>query len=53
MKLINTGFDDLWLIEPVIHTDARGYFFESYSKPVFEKLGLDLTFVGCIFKLHL
>ena len=45
MKLINTGFDDLWLIEPVIHTDARGYFFESYSKPVFEKLGLDLTFV--------
>lgn len=45
MEFINTGIKDLWLIKPKIFADNRGYFFESYSKAVFEKNGLNLDFV--------
>ncbi|MGZ3882911.1 MAG: dTDP-4-dehydrorhamnose 3,5-epimerase [Bacteroidia bacterium] len=45
MELINTGIKDLWLIAPKVFSDARGYFFESYNKELFDKNGLQLTFV--------
>jgi dTDP-4-dehydrorhamnose 3,5-epimerase len=45
MELINTGIEGLWVIKPKVFADPRGYFFESYNKELFEKNGLDLTFV--------
>jgi dTDP-4-dehydrorhamnose 3,5-epimerase len=45
MELINTGIEGLWVINPKVFADPRGYFFESYNKELFVKNGLDLTFV--------
>lgn len=36
MKVIDTEIEGLKIIEPRIFTDARGYFFESYSKKIFD-----------------
>jgi len=40
MKQIETPFDGLFLLEPTIHTDTRGYFMESFRESFFENLGL-------------
>lgn len=45
MELINTGIEGLWVIQPKVFADARGYFFESYNKELFTKNNLDLNFV--------
>ena len=40
MNVINTAIDGVLIIEPKIFTDARGYFFESFSQREFdEKVG--------------
>lgn len=36
MKYIQTEINGLWLIEPVILSDERGYFMESFKKEEFE-----------------
>ena len=44
MKIIKTRSKDLLIIEPIVHYDDRGYFFESYknnSQP-HEKLNNDV-----------
>ncbi|AKB33803.1 dTDP-4-dehydrorhamnose 3,5-epimerase [Methanosarcina siciliae HI350] len=38
MKLINTGIEDLFVLEPDVFGDDRGYFFESYNKMKFDSL---------------
>jgi len=46
MQLINTGFRDLFLIQPTIFGDHRGYFFESFNARDFShKTGLTIDFV--------
>ena len=45
LKLIETGIKDLYIIEPQIFGDNRGYFMESYNKNEFERLGLHYDFV--------
>ena len=45
MKVNETGFRDLYLIEPDVFADARGYFFESWNKERFTRHGLELDFV--------
>jgi dTDP-4-dehydrorhamnose 3,5-epimerase len=45
MKLRKTNIKDLFIIHPDIFTDERGYFFESYQKENFRKLGIDVDFV--------
>ena len=45
MKIIKTPIKDLLIIEPKVFEDERGYFFESYNKSSFEKLGLKYNFV--------
>lgn len=45
MKLIDTGIKDLYVIEPRVFGDHRGYFFESYNKQAFDELGLKYNFV--------
>lgn len=45
MNKIPTILKDLFLIQPDVFPDARGYFFESYQKEKFLKLGIDAEFV--------
>ncbi len=40
-----SNINDVYLIEPKIFGDNRGYFMESYNKKAFEEAGLDYTFV--------
>lgn len=45
MNFIKTAIEGVFIIEPRIFTDDRGYFFESYSKAAFEAAGLHYDFV--------
>jgi len=45
MKLINTGIEGLFEIETHVFEDSRGYFFESYNKEVFHRMGIKADFV--------
>lgn len=46
MNYTKTGFKDLWLCEPAIYGDARGYFFEAFNQKEFgEETGLQPQFV--------
>jgi dTDP-4-dehydrorhamnose 3,5-epimerase len=45
MRLIETAIPGLRLIEPDVHEDARGFFFESYHKDRFARLGIHESFV--------
>jgi dTDP-4-dehydrorhamnose 3,5-epimerase len=40
MKITETGFEGLLIIEPVVYADSRGYFMESYNQETFHKAGL-------------
>ena len=44
-KKIETGVKDLFIIEPQIFEDTRGYFFESYNYNTFKEIGIDNIFV--------
>ncbi len=44
-KFIETEIRDLYVIEPIIHGDNRGYFMETYVKSVFDTAGLNYCFV--------
>ena len=37
MNFIEQEIEGLWVIEPKVFTDERGYFMESYKKEEFEK----------------
>ena len=37
MKVIETGFKDLWVIEPKVFGDSRGYFFEAFNAMEFKR----------------
>lgn len=37
MKVIKTDIEGVYIIEPRVFEDARGYFFESYNKRVFDQ----------------
>ena len=46
MKITKTSLNDLYVLEPKVYDDERGYFFESYNSEKFKKnTGLDLEFV--------
>jgi dTDP-4-dehydrorhamnose 3,5-epimerase len=45
MHFIPTDFEGVWLIEPAVHRDARGFFLESYSVKEFNDHGVEVTFV--------
>ncbi|MDY3957992.1 dTDP-4-dehydrorhamnose 3,5-epimerase [Romboutsia timonensis] len=44
-NFIKTKIKDLYIIEPKVFGDDRGYFMESYNKKDFEEAGLDMVFV--------
>ncbi|MBN8576839.1 MAG: dTDP-4-dehydrorhamnose 3,5-epimerase [Cyclobacteriaceae bacterium] len=45
MTLTPTPFSGLFILEPKVLRDARGYFMESFNARVFTQLGLNATFV--------
>jgi dTDP-4-dehydrorhamnose 3,5-epimerase len=45
MNLIKTKIEGLFLIEPDVFPDPRGYFFESFQKEKFQALGIDVDFL--------
>ena len=46
MQYTQTKIKDLWIIEPTIFEDSRGYFFESFNENSFQKeTSLDIHFV--------
>ncbi len=44
-KRIDTSIDGVYIIEPTIFGDERGYFMETYSKEAFEEIGINNIFV--------
>ncbi len=42
---IETGIEDLFVIEPTVFGDHRGFFMESYNQKEFEEIGLNMKFV--------
>ena len=46
MKLINTDIEGVYIIEPRLFEDERGYFFEAFSERIFAELtGINTRFV--------
>ena len=44
-KFIETGIEDMFVVEPTVFEDNRGYFMETYQENEFKQAGHDLTFV--------
>jgi dTDP-4-dehydrorhamnose 3,5-epimerase len=44
-KFIETKIKDMYIVEPAVFGDNRGYFMETYSKEEFKKGGIDVEFV--------
>ena len=40
MKIIETGFEGLYIIQPKVYSDSRGYFFESFKLETFLMTGI-------------
>ena len=45
MEFMGTGFEGLFVIQPKVFEDGRGYFFESFNAAIFKKNGIDVNFV--------
>ncbi|MEN4006891.1 MAG: dTDP-4-dehydrorhamnose 3,5-epimerase [Methanobacteriaceae archaeon] len=44
-KFMETSIEGVYIIEPTVFGDERGYFMETYHKEEFKKAGLDFSFV--------
>ncbi|WP_047986104.1 dTDP-4-dehydrorhamnose 3,5-epimerase [Ornithinibacillus californiensis] len=45
MKIIHTKLQGVYILEPLVYEDHRGFFMESYNKQSLEKSGLEYNFV--------
>jgi len=45
MEVRETGIEGLYVLEPRVFKDSRGYFFESYHRDLLKDLGWDFEFV--------
>jgi dTDP-4-dehydrorhamnose 3,5-epimerase len=45
MKLIETKLQEVFILEPTVYGDHRGWFMETWSDSTLKNLGLNLTFV--------
>ena len=45
MPFIKTQFPGLFIFEPAVFEDNRGYFFESYNQKVFSREGIEINFI--------
>ena len=44
-KFTETGIEDMFVVEPTVFEDNRGYFMETFQENDFKEAGHDLTFV--------
>lgn len=44
-KKIATEIEDLWVIEPDVFGDARGFFMEAYNREAFQAIGMETGFM--------
>ena len=45
MEFVKTSIEGVYVIEPKVFGDNRGYFMETYNEKVFKEAGLDYVFV--------
>lgn len=45
IKVTTTNIEGLYVIEPTVHGDSRGYFMETYNQNDMKEAGLDIVFV--------
>jgi dTDP-4-dehydrorhamnose 3,5-epimerase len=45
MKVVETGFVGLFVLEPRVFADDRGYFFESFNSQTFKNIGFDFNWI--------
>jgi dTDP-4-dehydrorhamnose 3,5-epimerase len=45
MPFIPTSIPDLFIFEPRVFEDNRGYFFESYNQKTFREAGIEINFI--------
>lgn len=45
IKVTKCPIEGLYIIEPAVHGDSRGYFMETYNRNDMEEAGLDMVFV--------
>ena len=45
IKVTKCGIEGLYVIEPTVFGDNRGYFMETYNQNDFHEEGLDMVFV--------
>ena len=45
IKVTKAPIEGLYIIEPTVHGDSRGYFVETYNQHDMEEAGLNMTFV--------
>lgn len=45
IKVTKCPINDLYIIEPAVHGDSRGYFMETYNQREMEEVGLNMRFV--------
>ena len=45
IKVTPCGIEGLYVIEPTVFKDERGYFVETYNQNDFKEAGLDMAFV--------
>ena len=44
MQIVPTALPDVLLIKPIVWSDARGFFLESWNESEFERAGLNVHF---------
>ena len=45
MNIISTDIPDLYIVEPKVFEDDRGYFFESFNEKIFLQKGIEIKWV--------
>ena len=45
IQVTKTPIEGLYIIEPTVHGDSRGYFVETYNQKDMHEAGLDMVFV--------
>ena len=45
MKILRTDIEDVLVIEPIVFSDDRGFFLETYHKTKYQELGIPVEFV--------
>ena len=52
-KFTKTDIEGMFVVEPAVYGDNRGYFMETYNENDFKKAGYDLTLYRIISHSHL